>query len=414
MKKMGLDSFRFSISWSRILPKGKLSGGVNPLGVKFYNRLIDDLLANGIKPFVTLFHWDLPQALDDQYSGFLSSNIVDDFRDYADLCFKLFGDRVKKWCTLNEPYSYSVNGYNGGSFAPGHCSRYMGNCTVGNSATEPYIAAHNLLLSHAVAVRLYKSKYQSAQKGEIGITLVTHWFVPKSPKSAADWEAAERALDFFFGWYAHPITYGDYPTSMKRLVGKRLPRFTEEQSHMLRGSLDFMGVNYYTTNYAAHNPVLQGVNASYSSDSQIIFTTHLHVDSKAGVPIGTPTGLNWLFIYPKGIYWLVKYVKEKYKNPPIYITENGLADATNDTLPRSVFIKDGMRIKYLHLHLQNLLLAIKEGVNVKGYYAWSLFDDFEWDAGYQVRFGMIYIDFKNNLKRYLKYSAYWYKMFLLH
>ncbi|CAI0378995.1 unnamed protein product, partial [Linum tenue] len=228
--------------------EGKLSGGVNPLGVKFYNRLIDDLLANGIKPFVTLFHWDLPQALDDQYSGFLSSNVVDDFRDYADLCFKLFGDRVKKWCTLNEPYSYSVNGYNGGSFAPGHCSRYMGNCT-----------------------------YQSAQKGEIGITLVTHWFVPKSPKSAADWEAAERALDFFFGWYAHPITYGDYPTSMKRLVGKRRPRFTSEQSRMLRGSLDFMGVNYYTTNYAAHNPVLQGVNASYSSDSQIIFTSKCNI-----------------------------------------------------------------------------------------------------------------------------------------
>ncbi|CAI0556661.1 unnamed protein product [Linum tenue] len=320
MKKMGLDSFRFSISWPRLLPKGKLSGGVNPLGVKFYNRLIDDLLVNGIKPFVTLFHWDLPQALEDEYSGFLSSKVVDDFRDYADLSFKLFGDRVKKWCTLNEPYSYSINGYNGGSFAPGHCSRYMGNCTVGNSATEPYTVAHNLLLSHAAAVRLYKSKYQPTQKGEIGVTIVTNWFVPKSPKSAADKEAAGRAIDFFFGWYVSPITYGEYPASMRRLVGDRLPKFTPEQSRMLRGSLDFLGVNYYTTNFAAHNPVLHGANTSYNADSQTILTKmHPFLNGNATLQ----TGLNWLFIYPRGIHSLMMHVKDTYKNPPIYITENG-------------------------------------------------------------------------------------------
>ncbi|CAN0900466.1 Vicianin hydrolase (Fragment) [Linum grandiflorum] len=283
MKKMGLDSFRFSISWARILPKGKVSGGVNPKGIKFYNRLIDDLLANGIIPFVTLFHWDLPNALEDQYAGFLSSTVVDDFREYADLCFKEFGDRVKHWCTLNEPYTYSVNGYNGGTMTPGRCSRYVGNCTVGNSATEPYIVAHNLLLSHAAAVRLYKTKYQASQKGQIGITIVTNWFIPKSPKSVADQEAAHRAVDFMFGWFAHPVTYGDYPASMRKLVGNRLPKFSVEQSKMLAGSLDFMGVNYYTTNFAADNPVPHGLNTSYSIDSQVHFTT-----SKAGVPIGTP------------------------------------------------------------------------------------------------------------------------------
>ncbi|KAK4855918.1 hypothetical protein QYF36_012288 [Acer negundo] len=356
MKRIGLDSFRFSISWSRLLPKGKISGGVNPLGVKFYNNVIDELLANGMKPFVTLFHWDLPQALEDKYGGFLSSEIVKDFRDYADFCFKTFGDRVKHWVTMNEPYSFSVNGYNGGTFAPGRCSSYMGNCTAGDSSTEPYIVAHNLLLSHAAAVKVYRTKYQAYQKGKIGITIVTHWFIPKSPKSEADKEAANRILDFLFGWFADPITYGNYPKIMRSLVGDRLPKFTKAQSEMLRGSFDFLG----------------------------------------------------------GIKQLMLYVRDKYKNPPIYITENGIAEANNDSLPIGEARKDSMRIRYYHGHLSSILEAIKEGVNVKGYYAWSFFDDFEWDAGYTVRFGIIYVDFKNNLKRYLKYSAYWFQRFLLH
>ncbi|KAI5603178.1 hypothetical protein BDE02_01G202700 [Populus trichocarpa] len=409
MKKIGLDSFRFSISWSRVLPKGKISGGVNPLGVRFYNNLINELLANGITPFVTLFHWDLPQALDDEYSGFLSSKAVDDYLAYAEFCFKTFGDRVKHWCTFNEPYSFSNNGYNGGTFAPGRCSNYAGNCTLGNSGTEPYMVAHNLILGHAAAVKLYREKYQVSQKGKIGITIVTNWFIPKSPKSEEDIKAAYRELDFLFGWFANPLTYGDYPETMKAIVGHRLPRFTKEESALVKGSIDFLGVNYYTTNYAANNPAPNKINFSYTGDSQTILST-----SKGGHPIGTPTALNWLFIYPKGIYDLMLYVRDKYKNPPVYITENGLADANNASLPVKEALRDGLRIRYLASHLQYLSKAIKEGANVKGYYQWAFWDDFEWDAGYTVRFGMIYIDFKNNLKRYMKYSAYWFKMFLLH
>lgn len=409
MKKIGLDSFRFSISWSRVLLKGKISGGVNPLGVRFYNNLINELLANGITPFVTLFHWDLPQALDDEYSGFLSSKAVDDYLAYADFCFKTFGDRVKHWCTFNEPYSFSNNGYNGGTFAPGRCSNYVGNCTLGNSGTEPYMVAHNLILGHAAAVKLYREKYQASQKGKIGITIVTNWFIPKSPKSEEDIKAAYRELDFLFGWFANPLTYGDYPETMKAIVGHRLPKFTKEESALVKGSIDFLGVNYYTTNYAANNPAPNKINFSYSGDSHTILST-----SKGGHPIGTPTALNWLFIYPKGIYDLMLYVRDKYKNPPVYITENGLADANNASLPVKEALKDGLRIRYLASHLQYLSKAIKEGANVKGYYQWAFWDDFEWDAGYTVRFGMIYIDFKNNLKRYMKYSAYWFKMFLLH
>ncbi|XP_050284226.1 beta-glucosidase 17-like [Quercus robur] len=406
MKKIGLDSFRFSISWSRILPKGKLSGGVNAMGVKFYNNLINELLYNGIKPFVTLFHYDPPQALEDEYGGLLSPKIVNDYRDYVDFCFKTFGDRVKHWVTLNEPNNLGVNGYTSGTFAPGRCSSYLGNCTAGNSATESYIVAHHLILAHGAAVKLYKDKYQPYQKGIIGITIVSHWFMPKYNTSACS-EAASRALDFTFGWFAHPITYGDYPQSMKSLVGNRLPKFTEVESKLLKGSLDFLGLNYYTTNYA-ESATSNSVNISYVTDRRLTLTTE-----KNGTPIGTPTALDWLYVYPKGIRELMLYIKKNYNNPMIYITENGVADENNSSLPIKDVLKDSLRIRYHYAHLSYLSKAIKEGVNVKGYYAWSFFDDFEWDAGYSVRFGLTFVDFKNNLKRHLKYSAYWFKMFLL-
>ncbi|XP_061341153.1 vicianin hydrolase-like [Gastrolobium bilobum] len=404
VKEMGLDSFRFSISWSRIFPKGK--GAVNALGVKFYNNLIDEILSNGLTPYVTLFHWDLPQALEDEYMGFLSPKVVTDLQYYADFCFKTFGDRVKHWVTLNEPLSYSLNGYHGGTFAPGRCSKYVGNCTAGDSSTEPYIVGHHLLLAHAAAARLYKKIYQAHQKGQIGITIVTHYFEPKSNKPA-DRKAAGRALEFLFGWFAHPITYGEYPQSMRSSVGDRLPKFTKAQSDSLKGSYDFLGVNYYTTYYAQNAPPIN-TNRTFYTDMLATLTT-----AKNGVAIGTPTALNWLFIYPKGIHQLMTYVKNTYKNPAIYITENGVAQARNDSIPINEARKDGIRIRYHDSHLKSLLQAIKDGVNVKGYYAWSFSDSFEWDAGYTVRFGLIYVDYKDNLKRYPKYSAFWLQKFLL-
>lgn len=406
-KEIGLDSFRMSLSWSRLLPKGKLSGGVNPLGVKFYNNVINELLANGIKPFVTIFHLDPPQALEDEYGGFLSPKIVDDFRDYADLCFKTFGDRVKLWVTMNEANGFAINGYNSGTFPPGRCSNYIGNCTAGNSATEPYIVSHHLLLSHAATVNLYKQKYQATQKGEIGITLVSNWYVPKN-QTAESRTAAIRAFDFQFGWYADPIIHGDYPPIMRSLVGKRLPKFSAAQSKQIKGSLDFLAVNYYTANYIEHTPASNSVNLSYTTDRQITIST-----DKEGTPIGTPTEMSWLYIYPKGFRDYLLYIKQKYNNPVLYVTENGMAYANNASLPLKEALKDTLRITYHRDHLLYLLEAIKEGAKVKGYYMWNLADDFEWDAGFTVRFGLIYIDFKNNLKRHLKYSAYWFKAFLL-
>ncbi|GMY22314.1 vicianin hydrolase-like [Fagus crenata] len=361
----------------------------------------------GIKPFVTLLHFDTPLALQDEYGGFLSPNIVEDYVGYVNLCFKTFGDRVKHWVTLNEPNGWTMYGYISGTFAPGRCSSYAGNCTAGNSATEPYIVAHHLLLAHASAVKLYRDKYKPYQKGEIGITIVTHWFMPKYQTSASI-KAASRALDFFFGWFAHPITFGDYPESMKVVVNNRLPKFTDAQSKLLKGSIDFLSVNYYTSNYAESAPLANGVNVTYVTDRATTLTTDIN-----GVSIGTPTPLSWLFIYPQGLRELLLYIKKNYNNPVLYITENGMADANNSSLPIQDALKDSLRIRYHYGHLSYLLKAIKEGVNVKGYYVWSFLDDFEWDAGYTVRFGLTYIDFKNNLKRYLKYSAYWFKMFLL-
>ncbi|PON38487.1 Glycoside hydrolase, partial [Parasponia andersonii] len=288
MKYIGFDSFRFSISWPRLIPGGKISGGVNQKGVQFYNNLIDELLSNGLQPLVTLFHWDLPQALEDEYGGFLGPQIVNDYRDYVDFCFKEFGDRVKHWITFNEPNIFANCGYDNGIMAPGRCSSFAGNCTTGNSGTEPYIVVHHTILAHANAVKLYRDKYQVSQKGIIGITVMCHWMVPKF-ETPASHKAASRALDFLFGWIVDPIMLGDYPETMQFFVGSRLPKFTEEQSTFVKGSLDFLGLNYYTAKYAEEATTTHSsyVNVSYSTDSHVNTT-----DEKNGIPIGQPVSLS--------------------------------------------------------------------------------------------------------------------------
>ncbi|XP_011660112.1 cyanogenic beta-glucosidase [Cucumis sativus] len=406
LKKMGLNAYRFSIAWSRILPKGKLSGGVNRIGIEYYNNLTNELLANGIEPYITLFHWDTPQALEDEYGGFRGREIVNDFQDYAELCFKEFGDRVKHWITLNEPWSFSMTGYAVGINAPGRCSSLPpNNCLGGDSGTEPYIVTHNQLLAHAAAVKVYKTKYQANQKGVIGITLVTVWMVPYSD-SEADKRATIRALDFVFGWYMHPVTYGDYPPVMKELVKERLPKFSQEESASLIGSIDFLGLNYYTANYAKDNPTAPGPQPNYLTD----WRAYLSLD-RNGVSIGPLSGpTSWLAIYPEGLKKLLVYVKTKYKDPVIYITENGYLES--DEIPFKEMMMDKGRAKYHYDHLRMVHEAIKDGVKVKGYFVWSILDNFEWSSGYSLRFGLYYIDYKNNLKRIPKLSARWFQLFL--
>ncbi|MED6209894.1 Beta-glucosidase 12 [Stylosanthes scabra] len=407
MKDINLDAYRLSISWPRILPKGKLSGGINQEGINHYNSLFDELLSKGIKPFVTLFHWDLPQALEDEYGGFLSPRIVDDYRDYVEVCFKEFGDKVKHWITFNQPYTYSQGGYATGVKAPGRCSKWLNqNCTGGDSGTEPYLVSHHELLAHAAAVQLYKTKYQASQKGVIGITLVSHWFMPLS-NNPLDISAAERSLDFMYGWFMEPLTRGDYPESMKSIVGSRLPKFSKEQSKKLIGSYDFIGLNYYTTNYAANAPKLLSAKPNYATDSHVNFATE-----RNGIPIGPKAASPWLYVYPKGILELLLYTKKKYNNPLIYITENGIDEYNDPTLSLEEALLDTFRVDFYYRHLFYLQHVIKDGANVKGYFAWSLLDNFEWSAGYTVRFGLNYVDYKNGQKRYNKLSAKWFKNFL--
>ncbi|ONH99228.1 hypothetical protein PRUPE_6G019100 [Prunus persica] len=407
MKNMGLDAYRFSISWSRLLPNGKLTGGVNKEGIKYYNNLINELLRNGLKPFVTLFHWDLPQVLEDEYGGFLSPHIINHFQDYAELCYREFGDRVKHWITLNEPWTYSNGGYASASLAPGRCSDWQNlNCTGGDSATEPYLVAHHSLLSHAVAVKVYKDKYQASQKGVIGITLVSHWFVPIS-KAKHHKNAALRSLDFMFGWFMEPLTSGDYPHSMRSFVGNRLPKFTKEQSKAVMGSFDFLGLNYYTAYYATYAPQHNSVNASYLTDARANQSFE-----RNGVPIGPKAASDWLYVYPRGIQDLLLYTKKKYDDPLIYVTENGIDEYNDPKLSLEEALNDTQRVDYYYNHLSYLQRAIKDGVNVKGYFAWSLLDNFEWSSGYSVRFGINYVNYNDGQKRYPKVSAHWFKSFL--
>lgn len=535
LKNMGVDAFRFSISWSRILPHGKRSAGVSEAGLQFYSDLIDELLAKGIQPYVTLFHWDLPQPLEAKYGGFLSPKIVDDFSDYADLCFKKFGNRVKHWITFNEPWSYCYGGYVTGSLAPGHCTADprdinsgflldkactlehsdfgndpfsqttfaannsssnfakqpsnvafnasnsftfgdgpqansfnigggdrgknhgslidsfeevtfdddegelesadlndndnnfggVNNVTGGNkfggtsnntggnndrrrkptkpSGSEPYTVAHHQLLAHAAAVNVYRKYYQESQKGKIGITLVTRWFEPYS-ELKSDRDAASRALDFCLGWFMDPLTTGDYPDTMKTHVGKRLPPFSTFESKMVKGSFDFIGLNYYTAIYAA-NANYYVAKPSYITDSRVERKTE-----RNGKPIGPQAGSDWLYIYPQGIWKLLLHIKNNYGNPTIYITENGMDEINDPKKPISEACKDHTRVDYHYRHLYQLYDAIKnQGVNVKGYFSWSFLDNFEWGLGYESRFGLYYVDYKNGLQRYPKLSSLWFK-----
>ncbi|GLJ16647.1 hypothetical protein SUGI_0285720 [Cryptomeria japonica] len=402
---MGVDSHRFSISWTRIFPKGR--GMINEKGITYYNNLIDELLKHGIKPFVTIFHWDLPQPFQDEYGGFLSDKIVPDFTAYANTCFERFGDRVKNWVTINELFSISVNGYDNGIHAPGRCSKTVGNCTAGNSATEPYIVGHNLLLSHASAVKLYRHKYQKKQKGSIGISHFTHWFVPYT-LSLNDQKATQRILDFFFGWFMDPLVYGEYPATMRALVGNRLPRFTKKQSRLVKGSYDYIGVNYYTAMYALNdNSTPDPMHTSFMADSRVNLTY-----SKNGVLIGPQGGSDWLHVYPRGIRALLNYIRTHYNNLPVYITENGTNEVNNSSMPLKESLNDTWRVSHVSQHLLNVLLAVRDGCNVRGYFGWTFMDDFEWDVGYTVRYGFYFVDRTHNVTRYPKASALWLKNFL--
>ncbi|KAI5445425.1 hypothetical protein KIW84_013603 [Lathyrus oleraceus] len=320
---------------------------------------------------------------------YLETAIRDDFRDYAELCFKEFGDRVKHWITINEPWSVSMNAYAFGKLAPSRCSDWLNlNCTGGDSGTEPYLTAHNQLLAHSAVANLYRIKYKLSQRGIIGITLVSYWYEPATT-AKADVDASKRGLDFMFGWYMNPLTRGEYPKSMRTLVGKRLPKFSKEESRELKGSFDFLGLNYYSSYYAADAPHRRNAAQPAIQTDSLINATFEH----NGKPLGPMSASSWLCIYPKGFKNLLLYTKKTYEDPVIYITENGRDEFNDPTLSLEESLLDTYRIDYYYRHLYYLETAIKDGVNVKGYFAWSLLDNFEWDSGLSLRFGLVFVDF---------------------
>jgi beta-glucosidase len=387
MKAMGVSAYRFSISWSRLLPQGR--GRVNEAGVVFYNRLINCLLDNGIQPWVTLFHWDLPLALQLETDGLLNPEIADHFADYAALCFERFGDRIKHWITLNEAWCSSMLGHGLGIKAPGRIS-----------VSEPYVAAHNLLRAHGKIVDVYRQRYKNVQNGMIGITNNCDWREPKTD-SAADQAAAIRALEFFLGWFADPVYLGDYPESMRSGVGKRLPVFSDHDRALIKGSSDFFGLNHYTTMMAEHaddagqlqNNVLG--NGGISADQMVLLSDN---------PEWKKTDMGWNIV-PQGCRKLLEWITLRYNRPAIYITENGCAVTGNTTTD---ILNDQQRIDFLNGYLHECKKAIDNGVDLRGYFVWSLLDNFEWEFGYKMRFGLHYVDFETG-GRIPKQSANWYK-----
>lgn len=400
MEAIKVNSYRFSISWARILPKGRF-GEVNLAGINYYNRLIEALLLKGIQPFVTLFHFDIPQELEDRYGGWLSPQSQEDFQLFADICFKSFGDRVKYWVTFNEPNYLVPLAYRLGIFPPLRCSSKFGNCSEGDSEKEPFVAAHNMILSHAAAVDLYRNKYQTEQGGEIGIVLHCDSFEPLS-NSTADKLATERAQSFSINWILDPILFGKYPKEMEMILGTTLPKFSSNDKAKLRQGLDFIGVNHYASYY-----VRDCISSVCESGPGVSTTEGLYQRTT----IGELTPFDWLNVYPLGMKSILMYLKDRYNNTPMFITENGYGNLYDPDLFEEEYLNDFKRIEFMSGHLDNLMAAIREGADVRGYFAWSLLDNFEWLYGFSVRFGLHHVDF-STLKRTPKLSAIWYEHFI--
>ncbi|KAM7464462.1 hypothetical protein LguiA_032583 [Lonicera macranthoides] len=296
-----------------------------------------------------------------------------DFATYAETCFEKFGDRVKNWITFNEPHTFAIQGYDVGLEAPGRCSILLHLfCRAGNSATEPYIVGHNILLSHAAVADIYRKNYKLKQKGSVGVAFDVFWYEPAT-NTTEDIDATQRAIDFHLDWFLEPLVFGDYPSSMRSRVQTRLPRFSKVQSSLLKGSLDFVGINHYTTWYAKDN----------SSNSIGVLLNDSLADSGAII-------LRMSITIP-----LIQ---------KLFLLQIHLLSLTFSCIDHL--------LNFQHSTMENLLVTGEDGCNVKGYFAWSLLDNWEWGAGFSSRFGLYYVDYNDNLKRCAKDSVKWFKNLL--
>lgn len=361
---LGCRAYRFSIAWPRVQPLGY--GAWNEAGFAFYERVLDALAQHGIAAHITLYHWDLPQALQDR-GGWLNREVCQHFADYAAEVVRRFGTRFASIATHNEPWCTATLGHETGVFAPGY------RC--------PALAAqvsHHLLLSHGLALQAMRAVGTSAA---LGIVLNQAPSYPAS-SSAADIEKAALDYDLYVSWYMEPLFYGRYPARALQHLGARAPRVLDGDFAVIRQPLDFLGINYYTRGWS----------------------------STAVPPIPAPcalgvTDMGWE-IYPQGLSDLLLRLQQDYPLPPIYITENGMANA--DQIAPDGAVHDDERIAYLEQHLAALHQAMQGGVDVRGYFLWSVLDNFEWSSGYSKRFGIVFVDYLTQA-RTLKNSALWYR-----
>jgi len=369
MGELGLQSYRFSVAWARVMPNGR--GRVNSRGLAFYERLVDTLLAKNIKPLVTLYHWDLPAALDDM-GGWLNRDVADWFADYATVMYKALGDRVPMWATLNEPWVIAHAGYLEGTLAPGHRSLY-----------EPPIVAHNLMRAHGAAVLAYRA----AAKGQVGLVVNLE---PKYPASGSDADraATQRADAYMNRQYLDPALLGSYPPEMRDIYGAAWPDFPAEDFALIKQPIDFLGVNYYTRSVTAHDAERRPLRARAVRQ-----------------PDATYTETGWE-VYPDGLADTLEWVTKRYGRIPLYVTENGAAFFDPPAAIDGV-VDDPNRVHYFREHLRAVHRAMTNGADMRGYYAWSLLDNLEWSLGFAKRFGIVHVNFATQ-QRTIKRSGRYY------
>jgi beta-glucosidase len=369
MRDLGLTAYRFSIAWKRVLPEGR--GRVNAAGLGFYDRLVDALLAAGLQPSITLYHWDLPAALDDR-GGWLNPDVAEWFADYARAVYRRLDDRVQMWSTLNEPWVVTDAGYLHGALAPGHRNLF-----------EAPIATHNLLRAHASAVQAYRAE----GKHRIGIVVNLE---PKYPASdsEADLAATRRADAYMNRQYLDPVFLGRYPDELREIFGAAWPEHPASDLVHIRQPIDFLGINYYTRSVTKNDPAALPVCAA-----RVLQPRHAYTET------------HWE-VYPPGLTDTLTWVTDRYGRVPLYITENGAA-FYDPPQPVDGRIDDPMRVSYYRTHLRAAYDALCRGVDLRGYFAWSLLDNYEWSLGYSKRFGIVHVDYETQ-QRTPKESARFY------
>ncbi|KAG5884739.1 hypothetical protein JTB14_037768 [Gonioctena quinquepunctata] len=391
LKQLGVNHYRFSFSWPRILPTG-LTNNINQAGIDYYSNFIDELIAAGIEPMITIYHWDLPRTLD-HLGGWSNPIMADYLVQYADLLFSLYGDRVKTWITINEPHSFCVL-----------LKMYQKKIDdTLPSGVEEYLCGHNVLRAHSGIWNLYQKKYKNQQKGRIGITLSLQSYFPDT-ETSKDKRAVERVLLSRFGWFCNPLVFGDYPEMMIERIGRyskeqgltesRLPKFTEDEKQRLKGSFDFIGINNYVSRMIIGLNDTVDKNPTYNNDFAL---NEYEKDSWA------KNYKEKIQAYSTGFGNILRWVRDTYKNPEILITEQGYSNPGG--------INDTDRVYYYKSVLKQLLKSINEdGVNVTGYTVWSLLDDFEWVSGYTETLGLYSVDFNDPQRtRTAKESSQFYK-----